>query len=171
MNFDNDEEIIRSITGLLEGLDYIIHRHGDLDDEYRYLCENEMCITVKNTFGEDAVYIDLADELTLTFGAWHGHYDYSDEDYNEMSELLKDYLEGRICTLEIYSCESDGLKWVGSCNLTAEECELMLERKLIKKFIKKFIDKENWPIKCKAIFRFFDEKRTKTCEFSLGDNQ
>lgn len=164
MNFDSSEEIKESILKVIEGLDFMIHECGESLDEYSYLKENEMCITVKNTFGEDAIYIDVTDELTLTFGAWHAHYDYSDEDYNEMLEVLKDYLEGRMCVLEIYRYKAGELKWFGSGNLTVEEYNLMPTKKLIKRYV----DKRNWPINGKAIFRFFDEEKTITYEFSLG---
>lgn len=165
MNFDSNEEIKKSISKLIEGLDYTIHKYGDSIDEYSYLQENELCITVKNTSGEDAIYIDLTDELTLTIGAWHTHYNYSDEDYNEMIDALKDYLECRMCVLEIYCFKAGELKWFRSKNMTVEEFNLLPTIELIKRYV----DKRNWPINGKAIFRFFDEGKTITLDFSLGD--
>lgn len=35
------------------------------------------------------------------------------------------------------------------------------------KLIKKNIDKKMWPIKGKAIFRYFDENKTETHEYSF----
>ena len=165
MNFDSNEEIIKSISKIIEGLDFTIHEYGESIDEYSYLQENELCITIKNSSGEDAIYIDLADELTLTIGAWHAHYDYSDEDYNEMIEALKDYLECRICVLEIYYLKSGELKWFGSNSMTVEEFNLLPAKELIKRYV----DKRIWPINGKAVFRFFDEGKTITQDFSLGN--
>lgn len=164
MNFDSNEEIKKSILNIIEGCDFTIHEYGDSIDKYSYLQENEMCITIKNTFREDVIYIDVADELTLTIEAWHSHYNYSDEDYNEMLEVIKNYLKGRMCVLEIYCYKAGELKWFGSDNLIVEECNFIPTKRLIKRYV----DKRNWPIKGKAIFRFFDEDKTITYEFSLG---
>lgn len=157
--------MIEAILKAIKDFDFSIHEYGESLDEYSYLQENEMCITVKNTVGEDAIYIDIAaDELTLTLGAWHAHYDYSDEDYNELLEVLKDYLEGRMCVLEIYRYKAGELNWFGSYSLTVEECPLKPTQKLLKQYV----DKRSWPINGKAVFRFFDEDKTITYEFSLG---
>lgn len=165
MDFNNNEEIKKSICKVIEGYSYTIHEYGDLTDGYSYLQENDMCITVKNESGKDAIYIDVADELTLSCGAWHEHYNYSDEDYSEMLELIKNYLEGKICTLEVYCYNAGELKWRGSSNLTAEECNLTPADKLIEAFI----NKKEWPVSGKAIIRFFDENQTVTHEFALGN--
>lgn len=165
MNFDSNEEIIKTIVQIIEGHDFTVHEYGDPADEYSYLNENDICITVKSSSGEDVIYIDIADELTLTLGAWHEHFDYSDEDFSEMLETIKDYLAGRTCVLELYRQTAGELKWFGSYILIAEQCNSTPAKKLVKRYA----NKDWWPIKGKAIFRFFDADKTTTHEFSFGN--
>lgn len=164
MDFDNNEEIAKSILEVIKDCDYTIHESGDSDNEYAYLQENDMCITVRNTGGEDAIYVDIDnDEITLTAGAWHAHYDYSDEDFKEMLDTIKDYIEGKFCVFEIYRRQENELKWFSTWILSTEEYESSSPKKLLKAHV----DKRSWKIISKAIFRFFDPNKTSTYELSL----
>ena len=50
---------------IIEGFDFTIHEYGNSSDEHSYLQKNEICITIKNVFKEDEIYIDDDDGWTV----------------------------------------------------------------------------------------------------------
>ena len=86
---------------------YELHRknEADSDDEYKYLQENDICITVKNPYGKYPMYIDLENdgEFTLSYYKWHSHYYGEEWDYNMLCQDLKDILQNNKCAVIINS--------------------------------------------------------------------
>ena len=65
--------------------------------------------------GEDKLMLDLADEYTIFFGDWHGHY-YPDakQDMKEFRQVLEDILDNKLCSVGCFQ-ERDGVEnWCGS---------------------------------------------------------
>ena len=65
--------------------------------------------------GEDKLMLDLADEHTIFFGDWHGHY-YPDakQDTKEFRQVLEDILDNKMCSVGCFQ-ERDGVEnWCGS---------------------------------------------------------
>ena len=66
--------------------------------------------------GEDKLMLDLADEYTIFFGDWHGHY-YPDakQDMKEFRQVLEDILDNKMCSVGCFQ-ERDGVEnWCASC--------------------------------------------------------
>lgn len=164
INFDDNNEIKNLLLNLLEGLDFEIHEYNDSDEEYKYLKENDFCITVKDAEQSNVIYIDIDEyELTLTIGAWHSHYDYDEENFNEVQETLKEFINNEVCVFEIYKYKNDKPSWFSCGMLYDEEFHSMT----INKLLKENINKKVWPIKGKVIIRYFDVNKTETHEFSF----
>lgn len=68
-NTSNKKE---ELCDLLSGYSYEIHQKDE--GEYHYLEEDDICITVQNTDGSKVMYLDLEEEFTLSFGAFHEHF-------------------------------------------------------------------------------------------------
>lgn len=106
---------------LLKGNDFEIHRAGDSSPEYSYLKEGCMCIAVQNPFQDTVMFIDLSEEFTLTYGAFHSHYAPYSEDYKEMLLGIQEILENKICSAALYYHYSGERKWLGSLCIAKEE--------------------------------------------------
>ena len=71
-----------------------------------------LCITILNPYSENKMYIDLEEEFTLSYGAYHEHF-YPDRDgYNEMVKTINGILDNELCSATMYSGQP--LKWLGS---------------------------------------------------------
>lgn len=65
------------------------------------------------------MYIDLEEEFTLSYGAYHEHYYPNSTDYKEMVQTIKGILDNELCSATMYSGEP--LKWLGSTTITKAE--------------------------------------------------
>ena len=65
--------------------------------------------------GDTKLILDLADEYTIYFGDWHGHY-YTDEinDMREFRQDLENLLDSKICSVGCFREQNDVENWCGS---------------------------------------------------------
>lgn len=65
--------------------------------------------------GDTKLILDLADEYTIYFGDWHGHY-YTDEinDMREFRQDLENFLDSKICSVGCFREQNDVENWCGS---------------------------------------------------------
>ena len=106
---------------LLTGIKYEIHRHDE--GEYSYLDENSICITVLNPYTGKEMYIDLEEEFTITFDAYHEHYGPDSNEYELLVQFVKQLLNNEICTASLY-CGKER-KWLGSTTYSRDEIQSM----------------------------------------------
>lgn len=123
MNFiENTLDKKEELCELLKGFSYEIHLRDD--DEYHYLKDGDICITLKNADKDkDKLYLDLEEEFTLTFGAFHNHYDCSQNGYDELVTDLNGILQSKIGVASIYHYYDGKLNWLGSRLISIEETE------------------------------------------------
>ena len=115
---DKKEELCE----LLNGCSYEIHQKDD--GEYHYLKDGDICITVRNSDeNKENLYLDLDEEFTLTFGAFHSHYECSQYGYEELVTDLKGIMESKIGVASIYHHYDGKLNWLGSRMISVEEAE------------------------------------------------
>ena len=107
-------DVLQELCGLLSGYRYELHYHDN--GEYEYLNETGVCITIFNPYSENKMYIDLEEEFTLSYGAYHEHYYPNSTDYKEMVQTIKGILDNELCSATMYSGEP--LKWLGSTTIT-----------------------------------------------------
>ena len=94
--------------GMTAGRDYMIN---DLKvrDYYRQEDEGYISITAENGAG-DVLYIDVTDEITFGFDAYHAHYYFDEDDYEEFKGDLTDLFSGNAYSMCCYA----GDKWIYS---------------------------------------------------------
>lgn len=97
-----------------------IHWAGEADEEYHYLREGEICLTAKSPGGEK-LFLDLTDEFTLSFGAFHAHYAPDVSEYREMLADLRQILENKVCSGALYWFSGGEKKWLGSTLVSRQE--------------------------------------------------
>lgn len=115
---DKKEELCK----LLKGYSYEIHQKDE--GEYHYLKNSDICITVLNADEKkEKLYLDLDEEFTLTFGAFHNHYECSQYGYDELAADLKGILESKIGIATIYHHCVEKSNWLGSCMISVEDTE------------------------------------------------
>lgn len=158
---------------LLKEYRYVLHEKDD--GEYKYLDADSMCITVLNAKGEEDIYIDLEEEFTISMNGYHCHFQPDEEDFEEMVQMLKDYLEGRCCVVLLFSNKPDGeLQWRLSSTYEPNVCEL-LERKNVYNALDlgKDLRKELKRVGGKVCVCFFDSSKSKEMviekEFQKGE--
>ena len=106
----NDNEINpidkkQELCSMLQKLKYTFEIHTLNDKEYKYLNENDICITIPNSKCEYPIYIDLENngEFTLSYYKWHTHYYGEEWDYNRLCEDLIGILKNEKCVIIINS--------------------------------------------------------------------
>jgi len=105
-------------------MNYLYEIHQKDDGEYRYLNDGDICITVINTDDDNKkIYLDLQEEFTLSFGAFHSHYESFQYGYDDLVTDLKGILENRIGAASIYHHYEGKLNWLGSLMISIEEAE------------------------------------------------
>ena len=114
---DKKEELCE----LLHGYSYEIHQKDD--GEYHYLEDGDLCITVHNTEGSKVMYLDLQEEFTLSFGAYHEHFGCFLMDYQQLTDEIKGILANKVASASIYCHYEEQLEWMGSCTIAADEVE------------------------------------------------
>ena len=159
---DKKEEL----CALLRGHSYEIHQRDD--GEYHYLGDGDICITVINADEKkDNLYLDLDEEFTLTFGAFHNHYDCSQYGYNELVADLKGILESKIAAASIYHYYGGKLNWLGSCLISAEETECKTVRQIFQYvFNAKDFRNDLEQYGGEACYEFWDSRYDKTIKIN-----
>ncbi len=104
-------ERTEELLALLGDVPFEVHHAGDSDEEYAYLTEDNVCITVLDPHQDKKLFIDLDDEFTLTFDAFHCHYD-PEDGYEEFVSDIRGILQNDICAATLYYGEEH--KWLGS---------------------------------------------------------
>ena len=117
---------IDDLCKLLTGIEYEIHRHDEY--EYSYLNEDSICITVINPYTGQKMYIDLEEEFTITFDAYHAHYSPDSYEYALLVQFIKQILNNEICVATLY-CGKDR-KWMGSTTCSIDEIQSMSIKQL-----------------------------------------
>ncbi|MEW4411451.1 hypothetical protein [Clostridium sp. AN503] len=116
-DFIDTHDALQELCDLLSGYQYELHYHDD--DEYEYLDEADVCITIPNPYSKNKIYIDLEEEFTLSYGIYHEHYYPNKNDYKEMAKTLIGILNNELCSATMYSGEP--LQWLGSTTITKSE--------------------------------------------------
>ena len=106
---------------LLSGYSYEIHQKDN--GEYHYLEEGDICITVQNMDGSKVMYLDLEEEFTLSFGAFHAHFGCFLMDYQQLTDEIKGILANKVASASIYCHYEEQLEWMGSCTIATDEVE------------------------------------------------
>lgn len=112
---DKKDEICKLLINY--NVKYEIH-DNPLNEDYNYLEEGNLCITVINPTSEYPLYIDLEDmgEFTLTYYMWHSHYMSEKWGYDAMMDDIKNILNNMKCLIIIHS----GIRWLSS-NLSPKD--------------------------------------------------
>lgn len=85
-----------SLEAFLKDYDYEVHSNAD--EEYDYLDENSLCITLKNSEGRE-LHVDLEGDFTLSFGGWHRHYLTTNEEYDSLKEYINSILTNQVAAI------------------------------------------------------------------------
>ena len=104
---------------LLSETKFEFHREGDEDEEYQYLKKGDVCITVQNPYQSAPMFIDLNDEFTLTYGAYHDHYYPDLQGYEEMVSNMQGILKNEICLAALYYGSEK--RWLGSTGIAKSQ--------------------------------------------------
>lgn len=107
------------LCGLLTGMEYEIHRHDE--EEYSYLKGDDVCITVINPYDKRKMYIDLEEEFTITFDAYHAHYEPDAFGYKLLVEFIEQLINNEVCLASLY-CGKDR-EWLGSTTYGRDEIQ------------------------------------------------
>lgn len=105
-------EKLDELCALLANQQIEVHKAPDADPEYHYLGEGCVCITVLNPYSDSKIFIDLDDEFTLSYGAYHSHFFADTGQYEEMIKVIHGLLKNEICSASIYY--GTDKKWLGS---------------------------------------------------------
>lgn len=128
MDVENTLDKKEELCELFEGYSYEIHQKDS--EEYCYMKDGDICITVKNNDGSKKLYVDLNEEFTLSFGAFHSHYDCSQSSYEELIGDLKGILDNRIGAASIYHFYNEKLIWMSSLMISIEEVTTQTVRQI-----------------------------------------
>lgn len=115
--FSHAAEKLQEICDLLNHCKYEIHYRDD--GEYNYLTELDVCITIPSPYSDEKMYLDLDEEFTLSWGAYHEHYSPDVSGYKNMLEMMNGILNNELCSATMYYGET--LKWLGSTFITRTE--------------------------------------------------
>lgn len=115
----NPLDMLDDIQKRLQGYTFEIHRADDEEDEYDYLEEGSVCITVLNPYQDNNLFIDLSGEFTLTFDISHCHYFAELDDYDNMLSDVLGILKNECCSAALYYGQTK--KWLGSGFIRKEE--------------------------------------------------
>lgn len=113
----NPVDQVNELCNIFKGYHWEIHKAGDQD--YEYLEADSLCITVLNPYSDFKMYIDLDEEFTLSYHAFHSHYSPWLGEYNDMLKTLRGFLNNEICSASLYHGESR--KWLASACISREE--------------------------------------------------
>lgn len=111
---------LQEICSILKDYEFEVHKAGEAD--YEYLKEDSVCITILNPYADRKLYIDLDSEFTLSFHAFHSHYDASQEEYEFMMEQLREILSNHMGVAGIYYGAEKN--WLGSTCISKEEMQI-----------------------------------------------
>lgn len=139
---NSDSEEIEP-SGKLDELVKLLYKYNakvytNKDADYDYLEDGCSCITLKNQSDKE-LYIDLEEEFTLSYDAWHAHYFPDVCEYNAMLHDLNGLLNCTCCAFVVSSKN----KWMCSVLLTVppktkDDAKKQIRKVLYEKgFIKK----------------------------------
>lgn len=94
----------------------LTHRNGSIR---HYLGECYVCITILNPYSDSKMFIDLEDEFTLTYGAYHSHFFADTGEYEEMVKEIQGLLKNEICSAALYY--GTDKKWLGSTSIPKDD--------------------------------------------------
>lgn len=118
MEIEPVEKLVELCT-LLADQQIEVHKAPDADPEYHYLGEGYVCITILNPYSDSKMFIDLEDEFTLTYGAYHSHFFADTGEYEEMVKEMQGLLKNEICSASLYY--GTDKKWLGSTSIQKDD--------------------------------------------------
>lgn len=98
----NPVDQLDALKALFRDVKIEIHYPGDTSEEFKYLADDNVCITVLNPYQDEKMYIDLGDEFTLSYGMFHSHYFAEDSEYENMVADIRNILQNKMCVASIY---------------------------------------------------------------------
>ena len=128
----------------LRALQTTIHTAGE--EDYEYLEGDSVCIEAENPSGQDALFVDLGEDITLTYGDWQALYEADEEDYALALQNLRDLLANRLYVVNVF-CRED---WI--CSLTMEDSAIRTDAVI--KEIREFLHTAD----CDEFIRLIQEK-------------
>ena len=140
----NPPEKLPEILQELRGLQTTIHTAGE--EDYDYLEGESVCVEAENPAGGEALYIDLGEDITLSFGDWQAFYEADEDEYGLALRNLRDLLADRLYVVNVY-CRED---WI--CSLTMEETQVRPDA--VKKEVREFLHTAD----CDEFIRLIQEK-------------
>lgn len=115
----NPTEKLDELCALLADQQIEVHKAPDADPEYAYLDEGCVCITVLNPYSDSKMFIDLDDEFTLTYGAYHSHFFADTGEFEEMIKEMQGFLKNETCSASLYY--GTDKKWLGSTVISKDD--------------------------------------------------
>lgn len=79
--------------------------------------------TAINSYTGQKMYIDLEEEFTVTFDAYHAHYGPDSYEYELLVQFIKQLLNNELCVVALY-CQKDR-EWLGSTTCSREQIQGM----------------------------------------------
>lgn len=157
-------EIAEDIYRLLDapGIKYKIQSKDD--NEYSYLEENELSISIPNPYLSHAIFINLQSEISLFYANWHAHYLYDETDHAEFCETLAAILNNMLCSASVFLGEGDECKLNESVLAEKSDVESKPpEEAFAGNRIMAQVDREQWEKNGSTVrFVFWNPKYNKT---------
>ncbi len=157
-------QMLEELKGFLR--EYAPQVHTCREDGYSYLEEGDFCLTIKNSSGRE-LYLDLNEEFTLSYAAWHGHYSPCKGEYEMLKRDLEQLLNSCSYAFSVFIHE----RWMGSAALG-----LPLSSKVeVKEQIHIFLRRDRaWLQQAKkegveARLVYWDETKNRTVSFAPGE--
>lgn len=122
-------EMLQVFLAELSGLQTTIHTPGE--EDFEYLEGDGICIEADNPAGGEALYIDLGEDITLSYGDWQAFYEAEEDDCALALENLRDLLADRLYVVNVF-CRED---WI--CSMTMEDTAIRADA--VKKEIREFL--------------------------------
>ena len=115
--------------------DYYPIIHTNKEKDYNWLKENGFRIEIKNVKGNE-LFIDLQDEITISFYKWHCHF--NTDDYDDVVNNVKSIIQNKECII-IFNCNNKcyGSGWsINKKKYTKKESYEFLKQFMGKNFLK-----------------------------------
>jgi len=122
----NPVDKLDEILSRLGTYDFEVHKSGEHNEEYKYLENGCVCITILNPYQDNKLFIDLDDEFTLTYCQCHCHYFADIDNYMRLMEDIYAILKNDSCSSSLYC--GNQKEWLGSSFIQKSEIEQPVEK-------------------------------------------
>lgn len=117
----NPVDKLDEILSGLQNYNVEVHKSGEDNEEYKYLENGDVCITILNPYQDNKLFIDLDDEFTLTYCQCHCHYFADTDGYREVTKDIYAILKNDSCSSSLYC--GNPPKWLGSSFIQKSQIE------------------------------------------------